>query len=227
MAVVSAQQSIGIQRLWPTVCYVFQRPDHAEEAPALIDYLYELRDEQNQQIASRVAPRAKSGDGLFEGDFDLLSRDHASVQKLREHLVRCVRTAVSHVNGGKTPPEQIDVEIPDSWYHITNEGGFHDAHFHNGCSWCGIYYVQLGDAGPATAGGAPNGGSRFYSPLSRGGAYKDFGNKYLDSTYADPPLQDGMLILFPSYLLHSGLPYRGTKDRIVIAFNSRSLLVTG
>jgi uncharacterized protein (TIGR02466 family) len=133
--------------------------------------------------------------------------------------------AVSHVNGGKAEPSRIEVEIPDSWYHITNDGGFHDAHYHGGCSWCGIYYVRLGDSGQKSGKGAPNGGSRFYSPHCGGGIYKDYGNKYLDSAYADPPVSDGTLLLFPAYLLHSGLPYRGEQDRIVIAFNSRSLLL--
>lgn len=223
---MAAQQSIGVQRMWPTMFYVFQRADHAAEAPALIEYLYQLRREQEGQIASGVAPKAKSAEGLFEGDFDLLSRDHPSIKKLRAHIVRCVQVAVSHVNGGKDDPERIEVEIDDSWYHITNNGGFHDAHYHNGCSWCGIYYVRLGDAGPSPQGGAPNGGSRFYSPLVVGGAFKDYGNKYLNSNYIDPPINDGLLILFPSYLLHSGLPYRGEQDRIVIAFNSKSVLLT-
>jgi hypothetical protein len=29
------------------------------------------------------------------------------------------------------------------------------------------------------------------------------------------------LLLFPAYLWHSGLPYRGEEDRIVLAFNAR------
>ena len=31
--------------------------------------------------------------------------------------------------------------------------------------------------------------------------------------------KDGMLVLFPSYLIHYQAPYKGTQDRIVIAFN--------
>lgn len=68
---------------------------------------------------------------------------------------------------------------------------------------------------------SPNGGSRFYSPIPLG--YRDFGNRYLFEEM-DAPIQDGLLILFPSYLRHSGLPYHGTRDRIVIAFNARIFL---
>jgi hypothetical protein len=41
--------------------------------------------------------------------------------------------------------------------------------------------------------------------------------------YYDPPLQEGLLLIFPSHLLHSGLPYRGESERLVIAFNAQAL----
>ena len=84
--------------------------------------------------------------------------------------------------------------------------------------------MQVGDSGKRADGGAPNGANRFYSPLRAGGGFKDYGNRYLDFNYTDPPLRDGLLLLFPSYLMHSGLAYRGEKDRIVISFNSRVTL---
>ena len=70
----------------------------------------------------------------------------------------------------------------------------------------------------------PNGGNRFYSPLSVGGLLMDYGNKYLNVTSVTPPISDGLLLVFPSFLMHSALPYSGVEDRIVIAFNSRSHL---
>ena len=92
-------------------------------------------------------------------------------------------------------------------------------HWHHGCSWCGIFYVDIGDYQAATL-GAPNGGSRFYCPISAGGSYKDAGNRYVQPHF-DPPLENGLLLIFPSHLLHSGLPYFGNKPRIVIAFNAQ------
>ncbi|MBU6173407.1 MAG: hypothetical protein KGQ60_06355, partial [Planctomycetes bacterium] len=78
------------------------------------------------------------------------------------------------------------------------------------------------DLGDYSLGGAsaPNGGSRFYSPIGQGGAYRDTGNRYLHPFF-DPPLENGLLILFPSHLLHSGLPYHGKRERIVLAFNAQ------
>jgi uncharacterized protein (TIGR02466 family) len=211
------------QAFWTTTFYATCWAEHEQHAPEIIDFLYRLRDRQTTPIASGVAPGAKSSYGLYESDFDLFDRDHHGLRQLRQFATMCVQHAVSHVNQSRIPPRQLQVEFRDSWFHITNSGGFHDAHVHGGCSWCGIYYLQVGDSGQRGEGGAPNGGNRFYSPLWRGGAYQDFGNNYLSMAYVDPPIRDGMLLLFPSYLLHSGLPYRGEKDRIVISFNTRTL----
>ncbi|MEL6264771.1 MAG: putative 2OG-Fe(II) oxygenase, partial [Pseudomonadota bacterium] len=94
---------------------------------------------------------------------------------------------------------------------------------HPGCSWCGIYYLQVGDSEPVEV-GAPNGLNRFYCPISTGGMVSDYGAAYLNAGYVDPPVRDGMLILFPAHLQHSGLPYAGSRDRLIISFNSRSYL---
>lgn len=223
---MSAPADLVSRHMWPTVFFARLWREHAAEAPGLIDFLYTLKQAQTRNIASDVAPSMKSAEGLYESDFDLFARDHAGLKRLKEFAVQTVQYAVLQVNGETGDPGRVAVEICDAWYHITNDGGFHDTHGHSGCSWCGIYYLQLGDSGKRTGTSAPNGANRFYSPLSSGGAYRDYGNKYMDFSTIDPPISDGMLLLFPSYLLHSGLPYRGAKDRIVISFNSRSLLRT-
>lgn len=221
---------LHFKQFWPTTCFMRVWEEHPREAPAIVRHLYELKSGQTSPIASGVAVGMKSAQGLYEGTFDLLASPHPSLVKLRLFIVDTLQQAIAHLHGDGGLGSAIAVEVVDSWFHITNGGGFHDAHFHGGCSWCGIYYLQVGDgqADRTSARGAPNGGSRFYSPLHRGGSFSDFGTRYLDQASSiDAPIRDGLLLLFPSYLLHSGLPYTGAKDRIVIAFNTRSLLTTG
>lgn len=210
-----------VKQFWPTTFYQRSWLEHAARASALIECLYALKAKATTNIASGVAPAAKSAQGLFESDFDLFDVSDANLQALRRFCDEAVRLAVAHVHGGRFDPARLRVEFRDSWFHITNGGGFHDAHGHGGCSWCGIYYVRAGESGHRDGTGAPNGGNRFYSPFGSGGAYRDAGNEYLNFNYIDPPPRDGNLILFPSYLWHSGLPYRGDNDRIVISFNAR------
>ena len=205
---------------WPTMFFTRRWQLHDQEKPAILSYLHGLKGLQATRIDSGVAVGAKSGQGLYESDFDLFSRPDDSLQKLVLFIRQTLANTACIANNNEAKPDNIAVTFVDSWYHITNESGFHDAHYHHGCSWCGIYYLQLGSSGTRSGNSAPNGGSRFYSPLGLGGNYRDFGNKYLASTL-DPPLENGMLLLFPSYLLHSGLPYQGVEDRVVLAFNAQ------
>ncbi len=225
---MSLPPGIVCHQFWPTSFFVCQWNDHPQEAPGIITYLYQLRAQSEDPIASNIARSAKPTQGLFESDFDLLSHNHPGLSKLKRFAYRAIQFAAAHVNGGSVEPDRLRIAFADSWFHITSDGGFHDTHFHGNCSWCGIYYLQPGAAqsrpDPSRV-GAPNGGNRFYSPIQAGGAFQDFGNQYLNSCYIDPPIHPGMLLLFPSYLWHSGLLYRGAEDRIVISFNSRVELV--
>ncbi len=212
----------GVQA-WPTLFFRRLWQDFARENEAIVQLLQSLKRSQQTSVESGIAIGTKPPIGLYEGSFDLFRNPDESLQKLIRFISDSLALAVSIANGQEHPAESIQVDFVDSWYHITNDGGFHDAHHHHGCSWCGIYYVKTGSSSSRSTESAPNGGSRFYSPLSVGGAYRDYGNKYLAESH-DPPISDGLLLLFPSFLLHSGLPYRGTEDRIVIAFNARVFL---
>jgi uncharacterized protein (TIGR02466 family) len=209
----------GVQA-WPTMFFLRNWTEHASRCAGIVSFLEAQQGRQPLSVASGVAERMKSGAGLSEGGFDLLREPNDDLAALASFITGTLAGAAAVANDCQHEAGDLAVTIVDSWYHITNAGGFHDAHFHHGCSWCGIYYVRLGEAGSRAGGGAPNGGSRFYCPLTCGGQYRDFGNRYLGGTL-DMPIEDGLLVLFPSYLLHSGLPYQGQADRVVIAFNAR------
>ncbi len=219
---MQATAELNALHCWTTTLFYSCWEEHNQEAPSIIELVYQLRDKEQRNIASGIAPKAKSSEGLFESSFDFLNRSHPSLNKLKAFIGRSLQTAIAQANGG-VDPRKVLVRVPESWFHITNDGGFHDAHSHGDCSWCGIYYLQVGDQQPESE-GAPNGCNRFYSPLRLGGGYNDFGNNYLGH-YIDAPLHNGLLLLFPSYLTHSALPYKGDRDRIVIALNARAQLV--
>jgi uncharacterized protein (TIGR02466 family) len=221
MTNVSRFELRGVQA-WPTMFFLRNWDRFSAYQQPLIDFLVGLQANQEETLSSGVGDDAKAANGLYEGDFDLFKRDDIPLQEL-VRFIRCTLASAVCIANQESKPQDLLVEFPDSWYHITNQHGFHDAHWHHGCSWCGIFYVRLGSAGKRVSKGAPNGGSRFYNPILCGGSYRDFGNKYLMSSM-DAPIEDGMLLLFPSFLLHSGLPYTGQEDRIVIAFNAKVFL---
>lgn len=213
---------------WHTLLFSRKYRDHQADAPAIIAHLYDLRSQETKPIASDVAPRMKSATGLFESRLDLFEKtEHPALKRLVAFIESSVRRAVHQANGGTIDSKRIRVEFKDSWFHITNDGGFHDAHIHSGCSWCGIFYLQISDVPANPSEHAPNGVNRFYSPLNAGGSVDDFGNLYLKNNFLDVPPTEGTLILFPSYLLHSALAYRGQRDRVILSFNSTAHLNPG
>ena len=214
----SAGKISGV-KLWSTMLFSSHWPGMEMHADALKSHIRAQQQKQKENIASRIAVESKSSNGILESDFDFFRDSHPSVQALLSFINSVLATAVSIANELPNSEPELLIDIVDSWYHVTNDGGFHDAHFHHGCSWCGIFYLQVGETGRLGK-AAPNGGSRFYCPLGLGGSYRDEGNRYLHAS-VDPKIQDGLLLLFPSYLMHSGLPYRGAIDRMVIAFNAR------
>lgn len=221
---MASEFDLSGSQLWPTMVFRRKWADYATYVDALCDHLYAVQTQSKENIASGVAIASKSMDGLFESDFDLLEAQVEPIQRLRQWIVETVAMAVGIANGHRGDPNLIRVEFTESWCHISNQGGFHDAHYHGNCSWCGIFYVRSASCRPTDATGAGNGISRFYSPIPTGGAIQDFGGQYLSSNRIDVTPQDGLLILFPSYLLHSGLPYKGDDDRLLIAFNTKSYL---
>jgi uncharacterized protein (TIGR02466 family) len=83
-------------------------------------------------------------------------------------------------------------------------------------SWSGIYYVEPGDS----AAESKNGINRFFNPVQT--MYTDPGTDYVSkSTSIDIAPVPGQLVIFPSWILHSAMPYKGKKERVVVAFNSQ------
>src|SRR5436305_14445147 len=168
---MAGEFDLGGRQQWPTMFFFRKWQHHDAEGPGIVDFLYQTKAAAKRNIASGIAATAKSAQGLYESEFDLLRAEHPGLRKLGTWIAKTIGEAVCVANGNRVKPEQMRVEIPESWSHITNAGGFHDAHYHAGCSWCGMYYVRAADARGTDKTGAGNGVSRFYSPIGTGGAF--------------------------------------------------------
>lgn len=209
------------RQAWPTTFFARRWEEHPAEAPGILAHLDELRRGESVNIASQAAVGAKSMEGLFESPLDLFDRtEHPGLRKLVGFIEKSVRAAVAHVNGGQVHPNKLGVTFNESWFHVTNGGGFHASHYHPGCSWCGIFYLDAADCRPSDETGAGNGVNRFFSPIGSGGMLLDYGNRYMEVGRLDITPTDGLLFLFPAHILHSALPYRGERDRVILSFNS-------
>ena len=202
--------------VWTTPLFVTQNPDHEFLKQDILEHIYAIQAQQSQAVASEVAITAKHQ--LFESDLGYLEAENPAVMELRRMLEELISAVATEVNQEYWPEgAQGDAHIIESWYHVTQNGGYHDVHSHPNCSWCGIYYLDPGECEL----GSRNGVNRFYDPRVNADHYADPGTAYLGQHgFWDFEPVEGQIVLFPSYLKHSALPYFGAKDRVIIAFNS-------
>ena len=111
---------------------------------------------------------------------------------------------------------QMDVQMDGgAWVNLCRDGGYNKIHNHPGCSWSGVYYVSTGVRAPDAP---PDSGCiEFLDP--RMGATETG----LNGPDALPKLRveavAGLMVVFPSWLYHYVNPFRGSGERISIAFN--------
>ena len=129
-------------------------------------------------------------------------------------------------------PDGVGAHRPEwkmnAWANVNAAGDGNAAHHHPAAFWSGVYWVDAGEPEAAPDGGdaSSSGGEfevidprgvlpGFYAPdlrvtlagcLSAGG-----------SDFVTP--RTGVMILFPSWLVHSVRPYAGGRPRISVAFN--------
>ena len=205
------------QSVWASHIYCFKDEKHSSKQDELISHVYDLK---LQGKMSGVADVAKKN--LFESKFDFFNSDLQAVQELKLFCEESLMTVVKDTN--QYDDDYMSNLVPDlreSWTHITNNNGYHDAHKHLNTSWGGIYYVDAGECGEVVDEDGisrMNGTNRFYSPIQY--FTLDPSMQYLRHDAVDISPENGVLVIFPAYLLHSATPYIGKKDRVVVSFNS-------
>jgi uncharacterized protein (TIGR02466 family) len=206
MSLINLEKNI----IWPTCIFTMYWRDHTVYAKDLQKNIEEWSEQEKE---SKVARHIKRN--LYESEFNYLTQDVECVQKLQEFILQALTEVSKDMNGQIwTKNSKYGIEVTESWFHVTKNGGYHDVHGHPMNSWSGIYYLNIGESQIETK----NGINRFYAPFKSD--YIDRGNQYLTNIWDLSP-KNGMLVLFPSYLLHSALPYFGKNPRHVIAFNAR------
>lgn len=181
-----------------------------------------LRWEADVDQARLSEPTAVMKSGVYESDFHLFNRDHADIRLLATQCLQHLGFFVAKLNNYSSEEMSRLRIYHHSWFHITRSGGYTAAHNHPMASWSGVYCVDPGN--PPADNTTNNGALRFLDPRTLGNSYLDQGNAYLQSPYCIAEqayhLEAGMLVLFPSYLVHEVTPYVGDRERITVAFNA-------
>ena len=157
---------------------------------------------------------------MFESRFNLFRWPDACVQQLRTFMLNCVAQTVAEASDLQ-PAEVARLQIHNhTWFHVTRYAGSFVAHNHPLASWSAVYCVRAGER-PADR--PESGILRFLDTRSGANGYLDIANRRLRSTYAlksrEVRLEEGQVIVFPSFVFHEVSPFYGRDTRITVATN--------
>lgn len=191
----------GLQRWWETPILIHRWPDHgsvnAELEVAILDRM------------STSGGMARSNVGGLHSSEDVLKWPVAAVGRLKDWIVSGVRT-LHHALKVDPPPAKLHLA---AWANVNRAGDSNSTHEHGNHVWSGVYYVATGSGD----GAAKSGFIEFLDPQSGAGRL-NVGLSDLGGSSLIPP-EPGLMVMFPSWLLHSVRPHSETGLRISIAFN--------
>jgi len=187
----------------------FATPIHQRRYPNLESFNAELRAKilalKDQSPGMQV-----SNVGGWHSEPNLLQiigEPHAS--RLGQMFVECVKSAFDTMVDSPIPfPTSHTIE---AWANVNGRGDTNASHIHAGCPWSGVYYVAT-DANAA-------GELEFADPRTSALMITHPLNPFHATNAVRVAPVPGMMVVFPSFLYHGVMPYRGEGPRISIAFN--------
>ena len=207
---MSTRMNIAVKGLFATPVAAIEVPRAAEINAALGPVILKRRDTEPSVQASNA--------GGWHSDRAILEWGAPWAGQIVE-IARGVAGQLTADRQGRTV--QPDWKVT-AWANVNTAGHANVAHYHAGAFWSGTYYVEDGGcASDHTLGGEfemldPRGpGPGMYAPHLK--FVGQDGASVGGAEIIRP--KPGLLVLFPSWLMHQVRPYRGSGTRISIAFN--------
>jgi uncharacterized protein (TIGR02466 family) len=196
--------------LFPTPVVHYEVPGSAElnaELKAVI--------ERQQKTDAGTEP---SNYGGWQSSWDMDKWGGMPAVKLLAH----VRNTANRVTCNRQGQSVAVTRKANMWANVNRSGDGNEFHSHPGSFWAAVYYVDDGGiAADASLGGeleimdprAP--GVAMYAPQL---AFNVPGGLSVGANEVVRP-RAGLMVMFPAWLLHQVRPYKGSAERISIAFN--------
>ncbi len=202
--------NVAVRGLFATPVAAIEAPDAATRNAALRAAILRRRAEAPSVQASNA--------GGWHSDREIETWAGAPALEVLALAREMANRMTADRHGKLTRPEWATT----AWANVNGPGDANMCHYHPGAFWSGTYYIDDGGcAEDASLGGEfemldPRGaGPGMYAPTLKF-AGEDGQSVGGAETIRPRP---GLMILFPSWLLHQVRPYRGTGLRISLAFN--------
>lgn len=166
-------------------------------------------------------PTMPAQPGMFESEFRLFDWPEPCVRQLREFCWTALFHTIGQLNGHSQEVLQKMQVVGDAWFHVTRRNAYFGLHNHPMASWSGVYCV---DAGEDDGDNPESGVLSFPHPIPGAGVFVDMSVARMKPPFAvsarHVKLAPGSLVIFPSWLMHQVLPFKGNGERITVAFNA-------
>ena len=205
-----------LSKLWSVHIGEFYNPDHNKTKNDLINY---FNDYMKKKPNSR---RGGENYKLFESEYNLHTQNNEYFKKLTTFIANGILATSNEANKNeikKIKEPKFQVTIHDSWFINYEKGGFVLPHLHPNCSWCCVYYVQVGKDASETN------GSTFFQKTLPFSHVNDFGSLYNKDGMARVKPEEGKLVVWPHFVKHGSIPYYGEMNRIIVSANASVSLV--
>jgi len=187
---------------FPHPIFQYKLDNYEDHNKEYSKYIYELQKEDSKgQKLSNV-------NGWHSPFFDLSSREtigYKFLMKIQPYIADVFKSY-----GWVFNPQKV--KCSGMWAIINKKGNFNTEHIHPNSNLSGAYYVK-----------APKNCGKFkvINPhsISRDKFPPRENPNELNRLVAEHEIEEGDLLIFPSYLPHSVLPNQSDDDRIVISFN--------
>jgi uncharacterized protein (TIGR02466 family) len=166
----------------------------------LLNYISELRKNDPEGIVK------SNFIGWHSKDFNL--NDQTS-KNFIQAIKKNINTALSDMNWDLS---KQDVKIKSLWAIVNEEGAFNQRHHHGNSDISAAYYVSAYDNCGEIVFYDPRPAPVYKHPISKN-------PNILNASVNSIKPEEGLLVLFPSYLEHSVNPNKSKHKRIVISFN--------
>lgn len=154
----------------------------------------------------------RSNVGGWHSRPDFLTKLHPAVSGLNTWLKWALRRVIDASAGPNTFQGTLSLS---AWVTVCRSGAYHAPHSHPDSAWSGVYYV---DPGSRTPNQRLSGVLEFLDPRAGVDAVTAPGDPYGEPFRIWP--QAGLLVVFPSWLIHWVHPYMGDTPRIALSFNA-------
>jgi len=174
--------------------------DYEKTNSEILKYILSLKENDSKGVAK------SNFTGWHSGDFNL---GEEPPKKFIMSIMKNINNALSEMDWDL---EKQDVKITNMWTIINEKGAFNQKHHHGNSDLSAAYYVKAPEKCGDIVFYDPRSAPVFKHPISRK-------PNILNASINSIKPEEGLLVLFPSYLEHSVNQNLSKEKRIVISFN--------